>query len=119
MKQAKAMIERKGKDGKEIRIIAPTKSTTLNMQTLDGIRKKRISLHVLKWLNYYCLPPLRNAFGRFHNDKDTRANELRLILPEVKQKLEEKCVTACATDLGLTRTFYHTSSSLPSFNSCC
>ena len=40
------------------KIIATTKNTTLKMDTLDQIRKKRASIDVLKSLNDSCPPPL-------------------------------------------------------------
>ena len=72
------------------KIIAPTKTTLLKMDTLDQIRKKRVSIDVFKSLNDSCPPLLRNMFERFDHGKDTRGNGSRLVLPKVKQKLEEK-----------------------------
>eukprot|EP00795_Rhopilema_esculentum_P006488 gene6488-11942_t len=40
------------------KIIAPTKNTTLKMDTLDQIPKKRVSIDVFKSLNDSCPPPL-------------------------------------------------------------
>ena len=72
------------------KIIAPTKYTTLRMDTLDQIRKKRVSIDVLKSLNDYCPPPLRNMFKRFNHGRDTRGNGSRLILPRVKTEAGRK-----------------------------
>ena len=69
------------------KIIAPTKNTTLKMDTLDRIRKKRVSIDVFKSLNDSCPPPLRNIF---YHGKDTRGNGSRLILPKVKTEAGRK-----------------------------
>ena len=68
------------------KIIAPTKNTTLKMDTLDQIRKKRVSIDVFMSLNDSCPPLLRNMFER----KDTRGNGSRLILPKVKTEAGRK-----------------------------
>ena len=66
------------------KIIAPTKHTTLMMDTLDQILKKRVSIDVFQSLNDSCHPPLRNMFERFNHSKDTQGNGLSLKLPKNK-----------------------------------
>ena len=72
------------------KIIAPTKITLLMMDTLDQIRKKRVSIDVFKSLNDSCPPPLRKMFERFDHGKDTRGNGSRLVLPKVKTEAGRK-----------------------------
>ena len=64
--------------------------TTLKMDTLDQIRKERISIDVFKSLNNSCPSPLRNMFERVDHGKDTRGNGSRLILPKVKTEAGRK-----------------------------
>ena len=54
------------------KIIAPTKNTTLKMDTLDEIRKKRVSIDVFNSLNDFRPPPLRSMFERFDHGKDEK-----------------------------------------------
>ena len=72
------------------KIIAPTKTTLQKMNTLDQIRKKRVSIDVFKSLNDSCPPLLRNLFERFDHGKETRGNGSRLVLPKVKTEAERK-----------------------------
>ena len=75
------------------KIIAPTKTTLLKMDTLDQIRKKRVSIDVFKSLNDCCPPLLRNMFERFDHGKETRGNGSRLVLPKVKTEAGRKTFT--------------------------
>ena len=72
------------------KIIAPTKTTLLKTDTLDQIRKKRVSIDVFKSLNDSCPPLLRNMFERFDHGKETRGNGSRLVLPKVKTEAGRK-----------------------------
>ena len=72
------------------KIIAPTKTTLLKMETLDHIRKKRVSIDVFKSLHDSCPPSLRSMFVRFDHGKDTRGNGSRLVLPKVKTETGRK-----------------------------
>ena len=72
------------------KIIAPTKTTLLKMDTLDQIRKKRVSIDVFESLNDSCPPLLRNMFERFDHGKVTRGNGSRLVLPKVKTEAGRK-----------------------------
>ena len=67
------------------KIIAATKNTTLKMDTLDQIRKKRVSVDVFKSLNDSCPPPRRSMFERCDHGKDTRGNGSRHRLPKVNR----------------------------------
>ena len=60
------------------------------MDTLDQIRKKRVSIDVFKSLNDSCPPPLRNMFERFDRGKDARGIGSRLVLPKVKPEAGRK-----------------------------
>ena len=66
------------------KIMPPSNNTTLKIDTLDQVRKKRVTIDVYKALNGSCPPPLRNMFKRFNHGKDKRENCSRLILPKVK-----------------------------------
>ena len=82
------------------KIIAPTNNTTLKMDTLVQIPKKRVSINMFKPLNDTCPPPLQSMFQRFDHSKDTQGNGSRLRLPKVKTEASRKTF-ACQGTLFL------------------
>ena len=72
------------------KIIVHTKNTTLKMDTLDQIQKKRVSIDVFMSLNDSCPPPLRSMFERFDHGNDTRGNSSRHRFPKFKTEAGRK-----------------------------
>ena len=66
------------------RIVARDSSITLNWDSLEQTRKKRISIDVFKSVNGICTESLKNIFTKFDHGKNTRGNGSLLVLPKVR-----------------------------------
>ena len=66
------------------RIVARDSSITLNWDSLEQTRKKRISIDVFKSVNGICTESLKNIFTKFDHGKNTHGNGSLLVLPKVR-----------------------------------
>ena len=67
-----AKIKSKSVQNKAHKIIALNKNKEVKIETLDQIRKKRVSLDIFRSLNVAWLLPLRNLFKRQAHKRHTR-----------------------------------------------
>ena len=67
-----AKIKSKSVQNKAHKIIAHNKNKVVKIETLDQIRKKRVSLDIFRSLNVAWLLPLRDLFKRQAHKRHTR-----------------------------------------------